>query len=185
MSVYCVLRLCILCVPFYVYAGVMHYQDGDVINLEEKVWDLTLSINLKEVFLSCKYGIPALIKRGSGVVINTASFVALQGLATGNMAYSASKAAIISLTRDLAAAYAKHNIRVNVLCPGPTLTESFQRYLDEKVDREAEYLDLIPLKHFASVTDIARAALFLASDNSAYITGTTLVVDGGITTCRI
>ena len=162
-------------------AGIMHYADGDIVNLEEKVWDTTMSVNLKGVFLSCKYGIPALIKRGAGTIINTSSFVALRGSAMANMAYGASKAAVISLTQDLAARYAREKIRVNALCPGPTLTKSFQSYIDDEIGRKEEYLNLIPMKHFANISEIAKAALFLASDDSSYMTGATLVVDGGIT----
>ena len=162
-------------------AGVMHPNDGDITSLEEKTWDLTLSVNAKGVFLGCKYGIPALTRSGGGSVINISSFVALRGSSTANIAYGASKAAIISLTRDLAAMYAKKNIRVNALCPGPTLTESFQHYLEDVPEREKKYLDLIPMGHFADTKEIAKAALFLASSSSSYMTGATLVVDGGIT----
>jgi NAD(P)-dependent dehydrogenase (short-subunit alcohol dehydrogenase family) len=161
-------------------AGIMHYQDGNITTLEEKAWDLTMAVNVKSVFLCCKHAIPMLIRNG-GIIVNVSSFVALQGSATANMAYSASKAAVIALTRDLAARYAKKNVRVNVLCPGPTLTESFERYISNNYDTENSYLNKIPLGHFANMNEIAKAALFLASDNSSYMTGSTLVVDGGIT----
>lgn len=162
-------------------AGVMHHQDGDIVDIEEKVWDLTLAVNLKSVFLSCKYAIPILVKSGGGSIINTSSFVALRGSAASNMAYGVSKAGIIALTQDLAARYAKKNIRVNTLCPGPTLTESFTRYVNESPELKTGYLNAIPMRQFATMQQIAEAAFFLASDASSYMTGSTLVVDGGIT----
>jgi len=167
-------------------AGIMHHQDGEVVDLDEKTWDLTMSVNAKGVFLSCKYGLPALIRAGAGSIINTASFAALCGMSHANMAYSASKAAIISLTKNIAISYANKNIRSNALLPGPTLTESFQRsLLLEDEAKKQQYLNAIPLARFGDAEELAKAALFLASDDSSYITGTEFLVDGGLSTGRV
>lgn len=112
-------------------AGIMHPQDTDVINTCEKTWDMTMSVNAKSVFLSCKYGIPALLRAKGGAVINAASFVALCGSIDSKIAYTASKGAVLALSRDLAARYAKDGIRVNTLCPGPIFTEAFANHLND------------------------------------------------------
>jgi len=117
-------------------AGIMHGSDDDAINTEEDVWDLTMAINLKGVFLGCKYGIPALRRAGGGSIINTASFVALLGAATPQLAYTASKGGVLSMTRELAVIHARENIRVNALCPGPLRTELLMKFLDTEEKKQ-------------------------------------------------
>src|SRR5204862_1833398 len=111
-------------------AGIMHAKDDDAVSTSEEIWDLTMQINAKGVFFGCKYGIPALKRAGGGSVINTASFVALMGAATPQIAYTASKGAVLAMTRELAVIHARQNIRVNALCPGPLRTELLMSYLN-------------------------------------------------------
>ena len=160
-------------------AGISHADDDDAINTSEAVWDLTMRVNVKGVFLGCKYGIPALRRAGGGSVINTASFVALMGAATPQLAYTASKGAVLALTRELAIVHARENIRVNALCPGPLRTELLMKYLDTDEKRNRR-LTHIPMGRFGEAEEIAKAALFLASDESSFVTGADFLVDGGI-----
>ena len=161
-------------------AGISHADDDNAMTTPEDVWDLTFAINVKGVFLGCKYGIPALQRAGGGSVINTASFVARLGAATPQLAYTASKGAVLSMTRELAAIHARENIRVNALCPGPIRTELLMKYLntDEKKQRRLVH---IPMGRFGEAHEIAKAALFLASSDSSFMTGAEFLVDGGIT----
>jgi NAD(P)-dependent dehydrogenase (short-subunit alcohol dehydrogenase family) len=161
-------------------AGISHAKDDDAINTEEDVWDLTFAINVKGVFLGCKYGIPAILRSGGGSIINTASFVAVLGAATPQLAYTASKGAVLSMTRELSAIHARQGIRVNALCPGPLRTELLMKYLDtdEKRDRRLVH---IPMGRFGEAIEMAKAALWLASDDSSFTTGATFLADGGIT----
>jgi NAD(P)-dependent dehydrogenase (short-subunit alcohol dehydrogenase family) len=161
-------------------AGISHAQDGDAMSTEEDVWDLTMRVNLKGVFLGCKYGIPALRRAGGGSIINTASFVAILGAATPQLAYTASKGGVLAMTRELATIHARENIRVNALCPGPLRTELLMKYLDSEEKRHRRLVH-IPMGRFGEAHEIARAALFLASDESSFVTGATFLVDGGIT----
>lgn len=165
-------------------AGIMHPKDDDAINTEENIWDLTMNINAKGVYLGCKYGIPLMKKSGGGSVINTASIVALVGSACPQLSYTASKGAVIALSQELAIVHAKENIRVNALCPGPLRTELLMKFLDtdEKLNRRLVHL---PMGRFGEAKEIAEAALFLASDESKYVTGTKFVVDGGLTSAYI
>lgn len=165
-------------------AGIMHHSDDNAVTTEESIWDLTMNINARGVFLGCKYGIPALRRAGGGSIINTASFVALMGAATPQVAYTASKGAVLAMTRELAVIHARENIRVNSLCPGPLRTELLMSYLntDEKKQRRLVH---IPMGRFGEASEIAQAALFLASDESSFITGTDFVVDGGITAAYV
>ncbi len=165
-------------------AGVMHPADDDAVATDEAVWDLTMAINAKGVFLGCKYGIPALRRAGGGSVINTASFVALLGAATPQIAYTASKGAVLALTRELAVVHARENIRVNALCPGPLHTELLMKFLDTD-EKKQRRLVHIPMGRFGEASEMARAALWLASDESSYVTGTDFVVDGGITAAYV
>ena len=165
-------------------AGISHIDDGDAESTEEDVWDLTMAVNLKGVFLGCKYGIPALRRTGGGSVINTASFVALLGAATPQLAYTASKGGVLALSRELAVVHARENVRVNALCPGPLRTELPMKYLDTDAKRQRRLVH-IPMGRFGEAAEIARAALFLASDESSYITGTEFTVDGGITAAYV
>ena len=161
-------------------AGIMHANDDDAVSTSEEVWDLTLDINAKGVFLGCKYGIPALKRAGGGSVINTASFVAKMGAATPQIAYTASKGAVLSMTRELAVIHARQNIRVNALCPGPLKTELLMSFLNTEAKKQRRLVH-IPMGRFGEAEEIAKAALFLASDESSYVTGTEFLVDGGIT----
>lgn len=165
-------------------AGVMLSEDGDAQETEEEIWDATLNINAKGVFLGCKYGIPALRRAGGGTIINTASFVAILGAATAQVAYTASKGAVLSMTRELAIIHARENIRVNALCPGPLQTEMLMSFLDTE-EKKQRRLCHIPMGRFGQASEMARAALFLASEDSSYLTGSTFAVDGGITAAYV
>ncbi len=165
-------------------AGISHPKDDDAIATEEDVWDLTMNINLKGVFLGCKHGIPALRRAGGGSIINTASFVALLGAATPQLAYTASKGGVLAMTRELAVIHARENIRVNALCPGPLHTELLMKYLDTEEKRQRRLVH-IPMGRFGEAQEIARAALFLASDESSFTTGATFLADGGITAAYV
>ncbi len=161
-------------------AGISHARDDDAVNTEEDVWDLTMAINVKGVFFGCKYAIPAMLRAGGGSIINTASFVAVLGAATPQLAYTASKGAVLSMTRELAAIHARQGIRVNALCPGPLRTELLMKYLDTEEKRQRRLVH-IPMGRFGEAIEMARAALWLASDDSSFTTGSTFLADGGIT----
>ena len=165
-------------------AGIMHGEDDDAISTSEEVWDLTLDINAKGVFLGCKFGIPALRRAGGGSVINTASFVARVGAATPQIAYTASKGAVLAMTRELAVIHARQNIRVNALSPGPLRTELLMKFLNTEEKKQRRLVHL-PMGRFGEAEEIARAALFLASDESSYITGSEFLVDGGLTAAYV
>jgi NAD(P)-dependent dehydrogenase (short-subunit alcohol dehydrogenase family) len=165
-------------------AGIMHPKDDDAIATGEDVWDLTLDINAKGVYLGCKYGIPALRRAGGGSVINTASFVALMGAATPQIAYTASKGAVLAMTRELAVIHARENIRVNALCPGPLRTELLMSYLNTE-EKKQRRLVHVPMGRFGEAREIAQAALYLASAESSYVTGTEFLVDGGLTAAYV
>ena len=165
-------------------AGIMDSGDDDAVSTEEAVWDLTMDVNAKGVFLGCKYGIPALRRAGGGSVINTASFVALMGAATPQVAYTASKGAVLAMTRELAVVHARENIRVNALCPGPLKTELLMKFLDTEAKKQRRLVH-IPMGRFGEAEEMAKAALWLASDDSSYVTGTEFVVDGGITAAYV
>jgi NAD(P)-dependent dehydrogenase (short-subunit alcohol dehydrogenase family) len=165
-------------------AGIMHHSDDNAVTTEEAVWDQTMNINARGVFLGCKFGIPALRRAGGGSIINTASFVALLGAATPQIAYTASKGAVLSMTRELAIIHARENIRVNALCPGPLRTDLLMSYLNTE-EKKQRRLVHIPMGRFGEAKEIAYAALYLASDESAYVTGTEFLVDGGITAAYV
>jgi NAD(P)-dependent dehydrogenase (short-subunit alcohol dehydrogenase family) len=165
-------------------AGIMLGQDDDAVNTEEAIWDLTMAVNLKGVYLGCKYGIPALRRAGGGSIINTASFVALLGAATPQLAYTASKGGVLSMTRELAVIHARENIRVNALCPGPLHTELLMKFLNTEEKRQRRLVH-IPMGRFGEAKEMAYAALYLASDESSYVTGSEFVVDGGITAAYV
>jgi len=161
-------------------AGISHADDDNAISTTEDVFDLTMDINVKGVFAGCKFAIPALRRAGGGSIINTASFVAILGAATPQIAYTASKGAVLSMTRELAVIHARENIRVNALCPGPLRTELLMKYLntDEKKNRRLVH---VPMGRFGEAAEIANGVLFLASDESSFMTGSTFLIDGGIT----
>jgi len=174
-------------------AGIMHPDDDNALNTEEKIWDLTMQINLKGVWWGCKYAIlvmrenPTDETRGlhtGGSIINTASFVASMGAATPQLAYTASKGAVLAMTRELAMIHAREGIRVNSVSPGPLKTPLLMEFLNtpEKRDRRLVHL---PMGRFGEAVEIAKAALFLASDESSYMTGTDLKVDGGLTSAYV
>jgi NAD(P)-dependent dehydrogenase (short-subunit alcohol dehydrogenase family) len=165
-------------------AGIFPADDGSPEDTPESVWDEVMRVNLKGVFLGCKYGIPALRRSGGGSIVNTASFVALMGAAAAQVAYTASKGGVLALTREIAAIYARENIRANALCPGPVETPLLAALIAEPKAR-ARRLVHVPPGRFARAEEIARAALFLASDESSYVNGSAFVVDGGITTTYI
>lgn len=165
-------------------AGISHAEDDDAIHTSEAVWDLTFAVNVKGVFLGCKYGIPALRRAGGGSIINTASFVAFMGAATPQLAYTASKGAVLSMTRELAVIHAREGIRVNALCPGPLQTELLMKYLDTPEKRQRRLVH-IPMGRFGQAAEIALAALYLASPASSFMTGAALLVDGGITAAYV
>ncbi len=144
----------------------------------EDVWDLTIDINLKGVYLGCRYGIPAMIESGGGSIVNVASFVALMGAATPQTAYTASKGGVLSMTREIAVEFARKGVRANSLCPGPIETPLLQELLADPARRQRRLVH-IPMGRFGQAEEIAKAALFLASDESSYMTGAALVVDGG------
>ena len=165
-------------------AGIMHDDDRDALQTDEAVWDQTLNVNLKGVFFGCKYGIPALQRAGGGSVINTASFVAIMGAATPQLAYTASKGGVLAMTRELAMVHARENIRVNALCPGPLRTELLMKALNTDAKRQRRLVH-IPMGRFGEAKEIAQAALYLASEESSFVTGTSFVVDGGITNAYV
>ena len=165
-------------------AGIMHGSDDNAMVTDEDTWDLTMGINLKGVFLGCKYGIPALQRAGGGSVINTASFVALLGAATPQIAYTASKGGVLAMSRELAVIHARENIRVNALCPGPLRTELLMKFLDTEAKKQRRLVH-VPMGRFGEAAEMAKAALFLASDESSYMTGTEFAVDGGITAAYV
>ena len=165
-------------------AGIMHSDDGDAEATEETVWDLTMDINLKGVWFGCRHGIPALRRSGGGSIINTASFVALVGAATPQLAYTASKGAVLAMTRELSVIHARENIRVNALCPGPLRTELLMSFLDTEEKRQRRLVH-VPMGRFGEASEIAEAALWLASDESSYVTGTDFSVDGGLTAAYV
>ena len=165
-------------------AGIMHHNDDDAVNTEESVWDLTMAVNLKGVYLGCKYGIPALRRAGGGSIINTASFVAIMGAATPQLAYTASKGGVLALTRELAVVHARENIRVNALCPGPLRTELLMSFLNTDAKKQRRLVH-VPMGRFGEAKEMAYAALYLASDESSYVTGTDFTVDGGLTAAYV
>jgi len=165
-------------------AGIFPAEDGSPEETSEQVWDEVMRVNLKGVFLGCKHGIPALLRAGGGSVINTASFVALMGAAAAQVAYTASKGGVLALTREIAAIYARRNVRANALCPGPVDTPLLAKLIADPAAR-ARRLVHVPPGRFARAQEIAQAALFLASDESTYVNGSAFTVDGGISTTYI
>lgn len=165
-------------------AGIMDGNDDNAMTTDEGVWEKTMAINLKGVFLGCKYGIPALRRAGGGTIINTASFVAMLGAATPQLAYTASKGGVLAMTRELAVIHAREGIRVNALCPGPLRTELLMKFLNTEAKRQRRLVH-IPMGRFGEAKEIAKAALFLACDDSSFMTGASLMVDGGITAAYV
>lgn len=168
----------------YNNAGVMMSQDGSVTETVASIWDTTLDINVKGVAFGCKYGVPAMIASGGGSIINVASFVAWMGAATSQTAYTASKGAVLSMTREIAVEYAREGIRCNALCPGPIDTPLLAELLSDPARRQRRFVH-IPMGRLGHAEELAKAALFLASDDSSFMTGASLIVDGGITAAYV
>jgi NAD(P)-dependent dehydrogenase (short-subunit alcohol dehydrogenase family) len=169
----------------YNNAGIMPEDDASVLETEPDAWQRVQDVNTKGVYLCCKHGIPHLLERGGGSVINVASFVALAGAATSQISYTASKGAVLSMSRELAVEFARRGIRVNALCPGPVETPLLMRLLEETPGALERRLVHVPMGRLASAKEIAYAALFLASDESSYVNGATFLVDGGITAAYV
>jgi len=159
-------------------AGIFPDADGSVVDTDETVFDRVIAVNLRGVFLGCKYGIPALLRAGGGAIINTASFVAVMGSATSQSAYTASKGGVLALTREIAIEFARRGIRANALCPGPVNTPLLQALLADPAARARRFVHL-PMGRLAEAEEVAAAALYLASDESSYVNGTAFLVDGG------
>ena len=168
----------------YNNAGVMPPADGSVDATEERIWDLVLAVNVKGVAFGCKYGVPAIIASGGGSIVNVASFVAWMGAATSQTAYTTSKGAVLAMTREIAVEYARRSVRCNALCPGPIETPLLMQLLSDDEKRQRRLVH-IPMGRLGQAEELARAALFLASDDSSFMTGTSLIVDGGITAAYV
>ncbi|HEX2025302.1 MAG TPA: glucose 1-dehydrogenase [Actinomycetota bacterium] len=168
----------------YNNAGVILPSDEGVVETDEETWDRTIAINLKGVWLGCKHGIPAMLESGGGSIINVASFVALMGAATAQIAYTATKGGVLSMTREIAVEYARRGIRANALCPGPIETPLLRHLFADEAARQRRLVH-IPLGRLGQAREIVRAALWLASDESSYMTGSAMVVDGGITSAYV
>jgi NAD(P)-dependent dehydrogenase (short-subunit alcohol dehydrogenase family) len=161
-------------------AGISPTDDASVLETSIEAWERVQAANLRSVFLCCKHGIPHLLDRGGGSVINTASFVAVMGSATSQISYTASKGAVLALSRELGVEFAKRGLRVNALCPGPVDTPLLRELFAADPVQAARRMVHVPMGRFARVEEIANAALFLASDESSYVNATAFVVDGGI-----
>lgn len=161
-------------------AGISPTDDASVIDTTFETWQRVQDVNLKSVFLCCKYGIPHLLESGGGSVINTASFVAVMGAATSQIAYTASKGGVLAMSRELGVEFARQGVRVNALCPGPVNTPLLQELFAKDPEKAARRMVHLPMGRFAEAEEIAKGALFLASDDSSYVTASTFLVDGGL-----
>jgi NAD(P)-dependent dehydrogenase (short-subunit alcohol dehydrogenase family) len=168
----------------YNNAGIMLGDDGSVDSTTEEIWDRTLAINVKGVAFGCKYGVPAMIASGGGSIINVASFVAWVGAATSQTAYTSSKGAVLAMTREIAVEYARRGVRCNALCPGPIETPLLMQLLSDEAKKQRRFVH-IPMGRLGQAEELAKAALFLASDDSSFMTGASLIVDGGITAAYV
>ncbi len=164
----------------YNNAGISPGDDDNPVNTSDTTWDLVLDVNVTGVARCCRHGIPAMLESGGGSIINVASFVAHVGAATPQIAYTASKGAVLSMTREIATIYARQGIRCNALCPGPVLTPLLAKFLSDDAKRQRRLVH-IPMGRFGEAIEIAKGALFLASDDSSFMTGQSLLIDGGIT----
>ncbi len=169
----------------YNNAGISPADDASILDTEVDAWDRVQAVNTKGVYLCCKHGIPHLLERGGGSVINVASFVAILGAATSQISYTASKGAVLSMSRELAVQFARRGVRVNALCPGPVETPLLLRIFgDDPAAYERRRIHL-PMGRLAKPREIVNAALFLASDESSYVNGSTFLVDGGLTAAYV
>ena len=165
-------------------AGIFPADDGGVLDTSEATWEQVMAVNLKGVWLCCRAGIPAMLQSGGGSIINVSSFVALMGAATAQIAYTTSKGGVLAMTREIAVEYARRGIRANALCPGPIDTPLLAELMADP-DRRARRMVHIPMGRLGQAEELARAALFLAGDDSSFMTGSALVVDGGITAAYV
>ena len=161
-------------------AGINPTDDASVLDTPLEVWERVQQVNLRSVFLCCKHGIPHLLEAGGGSVINTASFVALMGAATSQISYTASKGGVLALSRELGVEFARRGVRVNALCPGPVATPLLMELFASDEEQAARRMVHLPMGRFAEAREISNAALFLASDESSYVTASTFLVDGGL-----
>jgi NAD(P)-dependent dehydrogenase (short-subunit alcohol dehydrogenase family) len=161
-------------------AGINPTDDGSVLETSLESWQRVQDVNLRSVFLCCKHGIPHLLEAGGGSVINVASFVAVMGAAVSQISYTASKGAVLSLSRELGVEFADRGVRVNALCPGPVNTPLLKELFSKDPERAAKRLVHIPMGRFGEPEEIAKAALFLASDDSTFVTASSFLVDGGL-----
>jgi NAD(P)-dependent dehydrogenase (short-subunit alcohol dehydrogenase family) len=168
----------------YNNAGIFPADDGGVTETPESTWQRVMEVNLKGVWLGCKHGVSALVESGGGSIINVASFVALVGAATAQIAYTASKGGVLSMTREIAVEYARQGVRANSLCPGPIATPMLEELMSDPARRQRRLVH-IPMGRLGRAEELAKAALFLASDDSSYMTGAQLVIDGGITAAYV
>jgi NAD(P)-dependent dehydrogenase (short-subunit alcohol dehydrogenase family) len=166
-------------------AGISPDDDASVLDTSLEAWQRVQEVNLKSVFLCCRHGIPHLLERGGGSVINTASFVAVMGAATSQISYTASKGAVLALSRELGVEFARRGVRVNALCPGPVNTPLLQELFAKDPEKARRRLVHVPMGRFAETREIAQGALFLASDDSSYVTASTFLVDGGLTSAYV
>jgi NAD(P)-dependent dehydrogenase (short-subunit alcohol dehydrogenase family) len=166
-------------------AGISPDDDASVLDTSLEAWQRVQDVNLKSVFLCCKYGIPHLLELGGGSVINTASFVAVMGAATSQISYTASKGGVLALSRELGVEFARRGVRVNALCPGPVNTPLLQELFAKDPEKAARRLVHLPMGRFAEPREIANGALFLASDESSYVTAQTFLVDGGLSAAYV
>jgi NAD(P)-dependent dehydrogenase (short-subunit alcohol dehydrogenase family) len=169
----------------YNNAGISPADDASILETDLDAWERVQAVNTRGVYLCCKHGIPHLLERGAGSVINVASFVALVGAATSQISYTASKGAVLSLSKELGVQFARHGIRVNALCPGPVETPLLLRIWSESPDAAERRLVHLPMGRLAKPREIANAALFLASDESSYVNATAFLVDGGLTSAYV
>jgi NAD(P)-dependent dehydrogenase (short-subunit alcohol dehydrogenase family) len=169
----------------YNNAGVSPADDASILETELDAWERVQAVNTRGVYLCCKHGIPHLLERGGGSVINIASFVALVGAATSQISYTASKGAVLSLSKELGVQFARRGVRVNALCPGPVETPLLLRIWSETPDAAKRRLVHLPMGRLAKPREIVNAALFLASDESSYVNAATFVVDGGLTAAYV
>jgi len=166
-------------------AGINPSDDTSVLETSLEAWQRVQDTNLRSVFLCCKHGIPHLLAAGGGSVVNTASFVAVMGAATSQISYTASKGGVLALSRELGIEFARRGVRVNALCPGPVDTPLLRKLFANDPEQAARRLVHVPMGRFAEPREIAQGALFLASDESSYVTASTFLVDGGLSVAYV
>jgi NAD(P)-dependent dehydrogenase (short-subunit alcohol dehydrogenase family) len=169
----------------YNNAGISPADDASILDTDLEAWERVQAVNTRGIYLCCKHGIQHLLERGGGSVINVASFVALVGAATSQISYTASKGAVLSLSKELGVQFARQGVRVNALCPGPVETPLLLRIWSESPGAAERRLVHVPMGRLAQPREIVNAALFLASDESSYVNAATFVVDGGLTAAYV